>query len=152
MNQLEKLNLQKMISENDVKDNTSLIRTYKHSDKIKRDVERMIELKKSMHKSPELDSKCESECFFLFLNYTDIYNKVKKDNIELSILYQFLECLKKVENGEQDQHEASFEIGKLLKAMYVDSALKKADKIKEKESELPEPKNVSWSEYKKTLS
>ena len=45
MNDLEKLNLQKMITENDVQDNTDLIRTYKHSDKIRKDVETLVNLR-----------------------------------------------------------------------------------------------------------
>ena len=45
MNELEKLNLQKMITENDVQDNTDLIRTYKHSDKIRKDVETLVKLR-----------------------------------------------------------------------------------------------------------
>jgi len=151
MNQSQRLNLQKMISENDVQDNTSLIQTYKHSNKIKRDVEKMIELKGKFGNTSEFNSKCESECFFLFSNYTDIYNKLKKDNLNITILYQFLDCLKKVEDGDQDQHEASFEIGKLLKKLYVDSALKKADKLNDNESKRPEPINISWLEYKKKL-
>ena len=150
MNDLEKLNLQKMITENDVKDNTELIRTYKHSDKIRKDVETLVNLRENHKDDLDFDSKCESKCFFIFFNYTDIYNKVKKDLIDLPTLYEFLNYLKKVEDGKQDQHEASFEIGKLLKKMYVDSALKKAERLDEEHKVIrEEPKSISWSEYKK---
>ena len=147
---MEKLNLQKMITENDVQDNTDLIRTYKHSDKIRIDVEKLVELRDNYKDDLYFEGKCEKECFFIFFNYTDIYNKVKKDLLDLSTLYQFLDCLKKVEDGAQDQHEASFEIGKLLKKMYVDSALKKADRLdSEHKIVREEPKQISWAAYKK---
>ena len=150
MNELEKLNLQKMITENQVEDNTELIRTYKHSDKIRKDVEILVELRDNHKNDLDFDTQCETKCFFLFFNYTDIYNKVKKDILDLSTLYQFLDCLKKIEDGNQNQHEASFEIGKLLKKMYVDSALKKAELLEEEHKVVrKEPKQISWSEYKK---
>ena len=94
------------------------------SDKIRKDVETLVNLRDNHKDDIDFDSQCESKCFFIFFNYTDIYNKVKKNLLDLPTLYQFLDCLKKVEDGTQDQHEASFEIGKLLKKMYVDSALK----------------------------
>ena len=37
--------------------------------------------------------------------------------------------LKAIEDGDKDQHEASFTVGKLLKELYKDSALRKADKL-----------------------
>lgn len=150
MNELEKLNLQKMITENQVEDNTEVIRTYKHSDKIRKDVEILVELRDNHKNDLDFDTQCEKKCFFIFFNYTDIYNKVKKNILDLSTLYQFLDCLKKVEDGTQDQHEASFEIGKLLKKMYVDSALKKAERLEDEHKVVREkPKSITWSEYKK---
>lgn len=150
MNELEKLNLQKMITDNDVQDNTDLIRTYKHSDKIRADVNTLVELRDNHKDDLDFHRKCETQCVFIFFNYTDIYNKVKKNLLDLPTLYQFLDCLKKVEDGEQDQHEASFEIGKLLKKMYVDSALKKAERLDDEHKIVrEEPKSISWSEYKK---
>jgi hypothetical protein len=94
------------------------------------------------------------ECGFLFTNYTDIYNKVKKDEIDLIMLNKFLDVLKRIEDGELDQHEGSFLVGTILKEMYIDSALKKADKLNEKyEKENTEQLNrdtvkISYSTYK----
>ena len=68
-------------------------------------------------------------CSFLYTNYTDIYNKVKNDEIDLPLLNQFLNVLQRIENGEMDQHEGSYFVGKILKEIYIDSALKKADKL-----------------------
>jgi hypothetical protein len=57
------------------------------------------------------------------------------------------------------QHEASVEVGKLLKQIYIDSALKKSEKLDkqhdkgndskgDKDITLPPAKKVSWKQYK----
>jgi hypothetical protein len=51
-----------------------------------------------------------------------------------------------------DQHEGSVAVGKLLKELYVDSAMKTADNIKRNNAEpvaaKAEFKPISWREYK----
>lgn len=159
MNKEERLNLQKMIKANDVEDQTNLIRQTKHSVIIKSQVEDMIFLKKKyprLEKSnpKEFEKMCLSKCSFLFNNYTDLYNKVYKDELNLTILDQFLEVLKQIEDGKLDQHEGSFKVGKLLKELYVDSALKKTEKRdsienkKKNEKKTPQAREISWKEYK----
>ena len=98
--------------------------------------------------------KLINECNFLFTNYTDIYNRVKNDEIDISLLFTFLEILSKIENEELDQHEGSFFIGKLLKEIYVDSALRKSEKLDKlyNNSELKEnnikPISIQWKQWK----
>ena len=156
MNDSERLQLKKMIQANDTQNNTQDIRKLKHSKKILADVDMLLKLKqdnKLLAKSnpDSFDSMCTNKCSFLFNNYTDIYNKVLKDEINLQILERLLNVLYSIEEGDVDQHEGSFEVGKLLKNIYIDSALKKADKINEqyekKEEEKP-IKPISWSEFK----
>ena len=69
------------------------------------------------------------------------------------MLYKFLDILKKIEEGQLDQHEGSFMVGSILKEIYVDSALKKAEKLDSNSEKAPEPKkanvNVSWKQFKK---
>jgi hypothetical protein len=84
---------------------------------------------------------------------------VKKDEIDIGILDKLLDVLKRIENEELDQHEGSFMVGTILKELYIDSALKKAEKLDaEAESnpsieKTPEPKhaerNISWRQFKK---
>lgn len=160
MNNLERINLQKMINENNVTDYTNDIREKKHSMKIYEDVNRLLDLKSKYEQSigqinPEkFDNMCVAQCSFLFNTYTDIFNKVKKNEINLSILLKLIEVLKCIEDGEYDQHTGSYEVGKVLKAMYIDSALLKADKLDKKTGELmekkeaPIAKSVTWKEYK----
>ena len=156
MNNIERLNLQKMINENDVKDETENIRQKKHSSLIRDDVNRFVELKKKYFRlektNPgEFEKICITRCIFIFNNYTDIFNKIKKNEIDLSILMKFLDVLKLIEDNKIDQHEGSFKIGKYLKEMYIDSALKKSEKLDKrygnKEKEV-KPKNISWKQYK----
>lgn len=161
----DRLNLQRMINANDVEDQTPIIREKKHSDQIGEQVKTLMLLKNKYNRlaksNPnEFNQMCLSKCEFLYNNYTDIYNKVKKDEIDLDILYKFLAVLKKIENSEVDQHEGSFLVGKLLKELYVDSALKKSEKLdaieeqrnkknKKTEKKALPPREISWHDYKK---
>ena len=95
-----------------------------------------------------------SQCNFLFTNYTDIFNKVKKEEIILGTLWDLLDVLKNIEDGRLDQHDGAYEVGKLLKSIYIDGALMKADKIDKKTGEViparpqAKKKKISWREYK----
>ena len=160
MNETESLQLKKMISENQVEDQTNDIREKKHSEKIRTDVTRMIELKKKYPRlektnQEQFDNMLTNQCSFLFNNYTDIFNKVKKNEINLDTLWQLLNILRRIEDGTVDQHVGSYEVGKLLKKIYIDSAITKDDnmwaknKQKNKQKNKPDKKKISWDEYKK---
>ena len=101
-----------------------------------------------------IKTKITNSCRFLFDNYTDIFNKLYKDQLNVQILYTFIQELKNIENGRTDQHEASFKIGKLLKELYIDSALKQAEKHdkKEKKKVPRKEKKISWNQFKKMNS
>lgn len=156
MNPNERLNLQRMVKESDAEETTDLIRDVKHSKLIRANVRKLAQLRDEnlglAQTSPdEFDDLCIYNCGFLFNHYTDIYNKVKKNEVDMGILERFLDVLENIEQGELDQHEGSFEVGKLLKELYVDSALRKAEKLDE--ASAPEPKQeskaISWREWKK---
>ena len=65
---------------------------------------------------------------------------------------KLLVILKLIEDGKTDQHEGSVMVGKILKELYIDSAVKRADNIdKEQESqrvEQVEGKKISWTQFK----
>ena len=154
MNASEKLNLNNLIKEYKHESTTEKIRTLKHSNLIREDVAKMIELKK---KYIRIDNKIlkgmvEKQCSFLYTNYTNIFNKVFKGVIDLNLLNNFLKILKTVEDGKCDQHEASYNVGQILKQIYIDSAVREADikdkKYKKKEKPLKKAKKISWSQYK----
>jgi hypothetical protein len=155
MDDNQRLHLQKMIAANNVEDNTDLIRELKHSQILREDVNNLIMLKVKHQNDPDsLHLEGMSECNFLFTYYTDIYNKIRKDEIDLKILFQSLDVLKDIEDGKLGQHDGAYKFGLLLKKIYVDSALKKAEKLNadtgEKEKEFKGPQvEVSWVQFKK---
>lgn len=163
----QRLHLQKMMSENDIEDNTANIKQAKHSEKIRMDVNNLVFIKSrhtelAKNNPDEFDNMCIRECSFLFNNYTDIFNKIKKDLIDMKILEYFLKTLKKIEDGEIDQHEGSYLVGELLKKIYVDSALRREQQLDaanksdntdhKKRTREPKTKNVSYSQYKQLVA
>lgn len=162
MDEKSRLKLNEMIKENHVTDQTELIRELKHSAILRYETNRLVEIQQEHPQATfaELRDLSMMECHFLFSYYTDIYNRVLKQELELPLLYKFLDILEKIENGECDQHTASFQVGTILKEIYVDSALKKAEKLerenqerkKETEASRPpvaEPMKLSWRSYKR---
>jgi len=154
MDDKQRLQLQNMIKANNVEDQTHFIRNLKHSQIIRNDVNTMIMIKaKFRGDENKIHEECINECNFLFTYYTDIYNKVRKDEIDIGILNKFLDVLKRIEDGELDQHEGSFLVGSILKELYVDSALRKAEKLNNNDDVKNEPKKpekqVSYKQFKK---
>lgn len=157
MNPQERLDLKRLVSESECGDNTDNIRRLKHSMPLLNDVRKMEVLKRShseMFKNSfvEFEQLCQSECMFLFNHYTDIFNKLLKDELNLVILVKMIQVLKMIEDEKVDQHEGSVVVGKYLKELYVDSALRRAENLdKEHEADkvaYVEPKSVSWKEFK----
>lgn len=154
MDDNQRLQLQKMISVNNVEDQTGLIRDLKHSYILRENVNNLVMLKAKHFDDVEaLNLEAMVECNFLFTYYTDLYNKIRKDEIDLKILFQFIDVLRKIEDGLVDQHEGSFEVGSLLKKIYIDSALRKAEKLNAETGVLePEYKgpqvDISWKQFK----
>lgn len=161
-----RLQLNRLIKENDVEDFTKDIREKKHSQIIKKEIDKLLDLKKNYKRlsktNPDIyENMLIKDCNFLFNNYTDIFNKIKKDELNLSIMWKLLTVLKKIEDGIVDQHEGSFEVGKILKELYIDSANIRGKKMEEKEEKIRKKKNqkqrqsnppikkISWKEYKK---
>jgi hypothetical protein len=74
-----------------------------------------------------------------------------------------IQILRDIEDGKLDQHEGSFEVGKILKKIYIDSALKRAENLdaeqdaKDKRAATKAAKNtrpaipekkMSWADFK----
>lgn len=155
MNDTQRLKLQQMISANNIEDQTELIRNLKHSEILSSNINNLIQLKNKYGNNVDCETftnEAMVECNFLFTYYTDIYNKVKKDEIDLQLLFKFINILKNIEDGQKDQHEASYEVGTILKEMYVDSALKKSEKLdalNETKEEYRGPElHLSWKQFK----
>jgi hypothetical protein len=158
MNSKDRLNLKTLIDETNCEDNTETIRNVKHSVKIRNDIRQLERIKKNHSDLRKTDPEafftiCQTQCIFLFNNYMDIFNKVYNDEIDLLIMTKLLSVLKLIEDKKVDQHEGSVLVGKLLKELYIDSALKRSDKL-DKETKNDDynlkvdPKPISWKEYK----
>ena len=158
LNDDERLHLDKMIKEFDAKDNTTKIRELRHSAKIKDNVQTLLNLKRKyprmiLYEKDKFEKLVISHCNFLWNNYTNIFNRLMKNEIDINILYSFIDKLREVEDGETDQHEASVDVGKILKRLYIDSALRREknyetndDGTRRKERK---PKiNLTWSKFK----
>jgi len=156
MDDKQRLQLANMIRANNVEDQTELIRNLKHSQVLRNEINNMILIKAKYRDNQEkIAEECMNECGFLYTYYTDIFNKVKKDEIDIHILNKFLDVLRQIEDGQLDQHEGSFLVGTLLKELYVDSALKKAEKLDAQQSEenpvvqcKHAENNISWKQFK----
>jgi|UniRef100_A0A6C0FC37 hypothetical protein len=154
----EKLQLQKMINESECDDNTSQIRELKHSILLRDNIRKLdtfrkanIELQKTNYN--EFVNQAKDIVPFLYNSYTDIFNRITKDELDLEIMTKLLIVLKMIEDDKINQHEGSVMVGKVLKELYVDSALKRGENLDEQyKSAEPTPKehgNISWKEYKK---
>jgi hypothetical protein len=157
----QSLNLKDLINNNEYENNTEYIRKLKHSDLIYKDI-MTLQLRKSensalMKSDPTAFSEfCKAECTFLYNNYTDIYNKVFKDELDLSIMQQLLVVLKQIEDEKVDQYQGSVLVGEILKKMYIDSAMKRGNSIEssiqtEPEKKCIDGKSVSWKQYKRMV-
>ena len=99
------------------------------------------------------------DVLFIHAHYTDLYNKLIKNELNLHILSQFLDVLEEIEEGKVDQHEGSFKIGKLLREIYVDSALRKSNKLDQragmkgnKQPKINNGKRISYKQYKANMA
>lgn len=159
MDDNKRIELAKLIKQYDVEDTTQKIRTLKHSKLIKNDVTTLEQIKKQysrirLSNHAQFRNIAESRCGFIYKNYTNIFNKLLKDELNISILAKFLSVLEKIELGIIDQHEASYEIGNLLKDLYIDSAIKNENKYNSnskdgKNKERKVVNNISWCDFKK---
>jgi hypothetical protein len=145
-----RLKLKNMINEFKPEETTGKIRSLKHSDKIKSQVETYLNLKKKYSRvsSDTFNTMCKKQCSFLHDNYTNLYNKLVKDDLDLSILFNFVSILKEIEDGKLDQHEGSVKVGQILKELYIDSALREDKKRTNKKHKYRKALNVSWNDYK----
>ena len=112
-------------------DNTAQIRRLRHSGQIRESVTRFLAFQKEIGGMPvdEMMEAAKGPCFFLYQHYTDLYFKLVKGELDVSILHRMLDVLALIENEEVDQHEGSVLVGKILKEMYVDSARRRADSV-----------------------
>lgn len=151
--------LKKMIETNNTEDHTNHIRDVKHSHEIRKALHIFLKLKSEHNDLWKNDKERFEELVlrensFLFHNYYQIHMTLLKDQIDMSIMLRLLSILEKIENGELDQHEGSFMVGKLLKEIYIDGTIKNLEKLDELSEQNKPVVNhgtpISWKEYKQS--
>jgi hypothetical protein len=157
INSKERLQLKQLIDEMQCENNTENIRKLKHSTLIRDDIRQIDTIKNTnpLLSQEELKTLCEEKCQFLYQNYADIFNKIVKNELDLTIMTKFLTVLKLIEDGRVDQHEGSVMVGKILKELYLDSAVKHADNLDKQYAEekpsINDGQIISWKEYKRKM-
>jgi hypothetical protein len=158
MNSSERLDLKRLIDEYQCENNTENIRNLKHSVLIRNDIRSIDRLKKEHQEMRQSDQEafvelCKTATPFLYENYADIFRRVVKDELDMTIMTKLLIVLKLIEDGKVDQHEGAVMFGKYLKELYIDSAVKHADNLDKEHAQDCEPvvvaKSIGWKEYKK---
>ena len=140
----ERLKLDELLRKDDVAQTTNQIRQLRHSGQIKTCIDNIVKLKKTHNRmSKDMFEKLAiGRANFLFSNYTQIFNKLINDEINIKILYEFVAILKMIEDGNLNQHEGSYMVGKKLKELYVDCVVEKDKKSREKD-EIEDAKKVA---------
>ena len=143
MDKSQKEKLNEMIDEFKTVDSTMEIRNAMKSTKIRKEVNVL----RQFIGSNAGKHVCTQRCPLLSSKYTHIFEGIVNKTIDFDILYSILNTLKQIENGELDQHEASFQVGTLLKETYVNEKLN----IPTKEKPSSEENNLSWKQFKETV-
>lgn len=128
--------LDSLIRDENIEQTTDRIRELKHSSRIRGDLERFQELKRQHARAtPEMFRKMAlARCSFMHEHYTDVLFKLIKDEVDVKLVVRFVDILAAIEEGQLNQHEASFQVGTILKKIYIDSVLKR-DELRKKEEE-----------------
>lgn len=157
----DSINLKRLMSNaEDYQDNTEHIRRVKHSFKILHDIRVIEQLKRANRDVYENDKTrfrdmAIEHAAFLFTNYTDIFNRLLKDELNLAIMIRVVKVLEMIEEGKVDQQEGSAIVGKLLHELYVDSNNRMTQHLEEADGNFDDSKQqknqgqtVSYKQWK----
>lgn len=153
----DKMNLKNIVSKMGGENNTENIRKWRHSTKIRDDIRILDTLTQEQSQLKYINPDqyvelCSKAAPFLFENYQDLFKRMIRRELDLTIMTKLLVILKLIEDEKIDQHEGSAMFGKILKELYIDSTIKYGDNLdKEHQKDTPEKsvgKKISWKEYK----
>jgi hypothetical protein len=166
MNAEERLNLKKMLDQNkDYVDHTVDIRRVKHSGLLLdslRDIEKLKRSNKELKATnyQAFEELCREAAPLMYKLYTDLFHKLVKDELNLVILIKLISVLELIEQERIDQNEGSAMVGKMLKEMYVDSAIRRGENLDKEREEREansaedvkrEPaKDIRWRQWRTT--
>lgn len=154
----ESIRLSELIKESEhCEDNTESIRLLKHSVLIRQDIVRLQAYRLEERDADVFVENAKTRCFFLYKQYPDIFQKLLKNEIDLEIMDKVLDVLRMIENGQVDQHEGSVLVGKILKELYIDSAMRRAMNLQENAERVDETSSeemrqgidISYAQFKR---
>jgi hypothetical protein len=154
MDNKQKAQLQRMIEEYGVQDTTQDIRDAKQSSILLKELHEFERFRRTSRLSKYMFAeKARTILSYWHTNYKSIFDKIVMNEINMDILNTFVLTLKQVEDGNLNQHEASFKIGSILKQMYVDS---KIDESRAKSSVATSGSQgtgngITWKQYKESM-
>ena len=152
-----RLELDKMLNSSEVVQTTDKIRELRHSSQIRRDVRTisLLEQKYSRLNKDMLLKMAQKQANFLYTHYTLIFNKLVNHELNVNILFNFINVLEQIECGELNQHEGSQQVGQILKELYIDGVINKKEKTKKdlsetnkKKDKSKKPKKISYKQFK----
>ena len=141
MNKEQRDYLEKYMRENNVEDTTEKIRIEKQSIQLREEIRKICLLRLKYLRDEDFTKVCDKECKFLRSHHDKLYKKLLENpSIETMELANKMICLlERIEKGDIDQNEGSFEFGNLCKKIYIDPRINENNDIVE----------ISWDEYKK---
>lgn len=144
MNDQHREKLAELIREHKPDDNTDYIRDNPRSDVLRNEVTQLAYIRRDHPNADqdELQTLYQTHCPYLYHNHSGVLQSLVQGKVHTDMLHTLLQSLKRVELGELDQHEASFEVGQALKEKYIDKVIPQNDPEKK------HSKNISWKHYK----
>lgn len=160
--------IQRLMKENGTIDVTDTIRSERNSKRIKQDLTAYFRYSLSHQRLKEsspstFQNQARVICSFLHDKFPLVLEKLISDTMDITTLMKFIRLLEMIEEGDLDQHEASFQVGLILKDMFINPAIDgkpqtsgsndsthalPAEENTEQEPELKPTHNISYSDFK----
>lgn len=136
MREDERLKLDDLLRKDDIIQTTDKIREIRHSSQIRLAVDNIVKLKRNHSRLGKemFRNMAIKQANFLYVNYSVLFNKLVNEELNVKILYEFINILSQIENGQINQHEGSYLVGKKLKELYVDGVINKDKKSREQDA------------------
>ena len=120
--------IQRLMKENGTIDVTDTIRSERNSKRIKQDLTSFFKYSSThqrlREKSPSVfQNQARLICSFLHEKFPLVLEKLISDTMDIQTLFKFIRLLEMIEDGDLDQHEASFQVGLILKDMFINPAI-----------------------------
>jgi hypothetical protein len=158
----DRIDLKRLLDTMECENNTEHIRKLKQTSKIRQDIMDLVKYKNSRQDAtashevdPALEAAAAEVVPFLANCYPDIFKKVMRNELNYAIMNRLLNVLQGIEDEKVDQHEGSVLVGKILKELYLDSAVRHGENLDKMYASQTPPKEephegqpISWKEYK----